>query len=156
MVHERVSEEYIHFAFMCIIDHIFLLLPIKSLIKLYGKPVTPFKLETGMKPLVSHLRVLFCLFVVRKYTAHVGTKSLNISQQAQNYFQGIFVRITQHKKGYLVYIIVTRKIISSYEVFFMRVCLVLWYIRHNHMQKRWVCVRMCPTHLMLNLQGKNW
>ena len=38
--------------------------------------------------------------------------------QAQKGFRGIFVGITQHKKGYLVYVPGTRKIISSYDVFF--------------------------------------
>ena len=51
----------------------------------------PFKLVTGTKPLVSHLRVFFCTGVVRKDTAHIGTKALNIRHQAQNGFRGIFV-----------------------------------------------------------------
>ena len=36
--------------------------------------------------------------------------------QAQKGFCGIFVGIPEHQKGYLVYIPVTRKIISSYDV----------------------------------------
>ena len=38
--------------------------------------------------------------------------------QAQKGFRGIFVGITQHQKGYFVYVPITRKIISSYDVFF--------------------------------------
>ena len=38
--------------------------------------------------------------------------------QAQKGFCGIFIRITQHQKVYLVYIPSTRKIISSYDVVF--------------------------------------
>ena len=38
--------------------------------------------------------------------------------QAQKGFRGIFVLITQHQKGYLVYIPSTRKVISSYDVVF--------------------------------------
>ena len=38
--------------------------------------------------------------------------------QVQKCFRGIFVGITQHQKKYLVYIPVTRKIISSYDVVF--------------------------------------
>ena len=82
------------------------------------RTTTPYKLATGTKPSVSHLRVLFCLFVVRKATAHVETKTLNMRHQAQKGFRGIFVGIPQHQKGYLVYVPSTRKVISSYDVSF--------------------------------------
>ena len=62
----------------------------------------PHKLATGMKPSVSHLRVLFLLYDVRKATAHVETKRLNMRHQAQQGFYGIFVAIPEHQKGYLV------------------------------------------------------
>ena len=78
----------------------------------------PHKLATGTKPSVSHLRVLFCPCVVRKYTAHVETKTLNMSHQAQKGFRGIFVGIPEHQEGYLVYVPSTRKVISSYNVVF--------------------------------------
>ena len=66
--------------------HIFLVLPIKDLIKKYSDPTTPHKLSTGTKPSVSHLRVLFCPCIVQKATARVGTKSLNMRHQAQKGF----------------------------------------------------------------------
>ena len=59
MIHVRVSEAYIHFTLMYKIDHTFPVLPIKDLIKKYGDPTTPYKLLTGTKPSVSHLRLLF-------------------------------------------------------------------------------------------------
>ena len=118
MVHARVPENYMHFALMYTTDHIFPVLPIKNLINEDGDPTTPFKLATGTKPSVSHLRVLFCPCVVRKATAHAETKALNMRHQAQKGFRGIFVGIPQHQKGYLVYVLSTRKIISSYDVRF--------------------------------------
>ena len=99
-------------------DYIFPVLPIKYLIKEDGNLTTPHKLETGTKPSVSHLRVLFFPCVVRKATAHVETKTLNKSHQAQRVFRVIFVGIPDHQKGYLVYVPSTRKIISSYYVVF--------------------------------------
>ena len=60
----------------------------------------------------------FCPCVVRKATAHVNTKTLNMRHQAQKGFRGIFVGIPDHQKGYLVYVPSTRKIISSYDVVF--------------------------------------
>ena len=98
--------------------HIFPILQIKYLINKDGNPTTPHKLATGTKPSVSHLRVLFFPCVVRKSTAQVETKSLNMRHQAQKGFRGIFVGVPQNKKGYLVYIPSTRKIISSYDVVF--------------------------------------
>ena len=56
MVHARVSEAYIHFALMYTADHTFPVLPIKYLINKDGDPTTPYKLATGTKPSVSHLR----------------------------------------------------------------------------------------------------
>ena len=82
MVHARVSEGYIHFALMYTTDHIFPDLPIKDLINEDGEPTTPFKLATGTNPSVSYLRVIFCPCVVRKSTAHVWTKPLNMRHQA--------------------------------------------------------------------------
>ena len=118
MVHARVSKAYIHLALMYTTYHIFLVLPIKYLINEDGEPTIPFKLVTGTKPPVSHLRVLLFLCVVRKATAHVDRKALNIRHQAQNCFCGIFVGIPQHQKGYLMYVPSTRKIISSYDAVF--------------------------------------
>ena len=111
MVHARVPENYINLALMYTTDHIFPVLPIKYLINEDGDPTTPFKLATGTKPSVSHLRVLFFPCVVRKSTAHVETKALNMRHQAQKGFRGIFVGIPQHQKGYLVYVPSTRKAI---------------------------------------------
>ena len=59
MVHDRVSESYIHFALMYTTDQIFPVLPIKDLINEDGDPTTPFKLEIDTKPSVSHVRMLF-------------------------------------------------------------------------------------------------
>ena len=90
MVYDRVPEAYFHFALMYTTYHIFLILPIKDLINEDDDPTIPHKLATVTKPSVSHLRVLFCPFVVRKATAHVDTKTLNIRHQAQIVFRGIF------------------------------------------------------------------
>ena len=93
MLHARVPEVYVHFALMYTTYHIFPVLPIKDIINEDGDPTTPHKLATGAKPSVSHLRVLFCLCVVRKATAHVETNTLNMRHQAQKGFCGIFVGI---------------------------------------------------------------
>ena len=99
-------------------DHIFPVLPIKDLINEDGDPTTPYKLATGKKPSVSHLRVLFCPCVVQKATVHVETKTLNMRHQAQKGFRSITVGIPQHQKGYLVYVPSTRKVILLYDVVF--------------------------------------
>ena len=78
--------------------HIFLVLPIKSLINEDGDPTTPHKLATVTEPTVSHLCVLFFPCVVLKSNANVGTKALNMCHQSQKGFCGIFVGILQHKK----------------------------------------------------------
>ena len=117
MVHARVLEAYISFLLMYTTDHIFPVLLIKYLINYYGDPNTPFKLATCTKSSVSHLRVSFCQCVVRKATAHVGTKTLNMRHQAQKGFRDTFVGTPQHQKGYLVYLPIISKIISSYDVF---------------------------------------
>ena len=96
MVHARVTEVYIHFTLMYTTDNIFSVLPIKDLINEDGDPTTPYKLVTGTKPSLSHLRVLFCLCVVRKATAHIEKKMLNMRHQAQKGFRGIFVGILEH------------------------------------------------------------
>ena len=64
MLHARVSEAYTYFALMYTADHNFLVIPIKDLINEDINLTTPFKLETGTEPSVSHLRVLFCPCVV--------------------------------------------------------------------------------------------
>ena len=99
-------------------DHIFPVLPIKNLINKDGDPTIPHKLETGTKPSVSHLRVLFCTCVVRKATAHVETKTLNMCNQVQKEFRGIFVGVSEHQEGYLEYVPSTKEVISSYDVVF--------------------------------------
>ena len=98
--------------------YIFPVLPIKDPINKDGEPTMPFKLATGTKPTVSHLRVLFFPRVLRKAIAHINKKALNMRHQAKNGFLGICVGMSQHQKGYLVYVPHTRKIISSCDVVF--------------------------------------
>ena len=71
MVHARVLGVYIHFSFMYTTDNNFQVLRIKDLITKESNPTTPFKLATGTRPSISHLRVLFCPCVVWKATAHI-------------------------------------------------------------------------------------
>ena len=98
MVHARVSESYIHFPLMYTADHILPVTPIKDLMNKDGEMTTPFKLATGTKPSISYLPVLFFPCAVKKATAHVGTKALNMCHQAQKGFHGIFVGIPHHQK----------------------------------------------------------
>ena len=100
------------------VDHIFLIIPIKYLINKDGESIKPFKLATDTKPSMSHLCVLFFSCVVQKSTAHVGTKSLNMRHQAQKDFLGIFVEIPQHQRGYFVFVPHKCKIISLYDFIF--------------------------------------
>ena len=62
--------------------------------------------------------MLFFPCVVQKFTAHVGTKALNMRHQAQKEFRSIFVGIPHHQKVYLVYVPSKRRIISLYDVVF--------------------------------------
>ena len=50
--------------------------------------------------------------------AHVETKTLTMRHQAQKGSHGIFVDSPEHQKVYLVYVPITRKVISSYDVVF--------------------------------------
>ena len=56
MVHAQVLEAYTHFALMYTEDHILPVLPIRDLINEEGEPTTAYKLVTGTKPPISHLR----------------------------------------------------------------------------------------------------
>ena len=78
MVHARVLEAYINFSLMYTPYHIFTVLPIRDMINKDGDSNTPYKLATGTKPSVSHLRVLYFPCAARKATEHVGTKALNM------------------------------------------------------------------------------
>ena len=118
MVHDRVLEVYVHSTLMYTTYHIFLVIPIIDLINQDGDPTMPYKLATGMKPSVSHLRMLFCPFVVQKPMVHVKTKALNMYHQAQNGFCRFCFGIPQHQKGYCVYVPSSRILISSYGVVF--------------------------------------
>ena len=103
---------------MYTIDHIFLVLPIKYLINKDVDPTTPYKLATGTKPSVSHLHLLFCTCILRKSTAHIGTKALNMCHQSQNVFMVSLLEFHSIKSP--VYVQGKRKIISSYDVVFYK------------------------------------
>ena len=66
-----------------------------------GEPTTSFKFATGMKPSVSHLRVLFCPCVVPKATAHVDKKALNMYHQEQKGFRIFLLEFHSIKKDIL-------------------------------------------------------
>ena len=105
-------------SYECIQQIIFPVLPFKDLINKDSEPTASFKIVTGKKTSVSHLRVLFCPYVVRKATINVGTKALNMYHQAQKGFCSIFIEIPQHQKGCPFYVPHRQKIIYSYDVVF--------------------------------------
>ena len=108
----------IHCELIYTTDHIFPVLPIKHLENQDGKPTTTHKLATSIKPSVSNLRVLFPPHVVKKATTHIDAKLLNMCHQSQTTFWGIFFGITQHQKGHLIHVHITRKIVSSHDIVF--------------------------------------
>ena len=59
MVHAQFSEAYIHFSLMYTADHVFPVLTIKDLINEDGETTTSFKLATGKRPSILHLRIYF-------------------------------------------------------------------------------------------------
>ena len=74
----------------------------------------------------QQVRKLQCL-IYACYFVHVLYKKLwrtlrqrreTLRHQAQKGFCGIFVGIPEHQKLYLVYVLSTRKVISSYDVVF--------------------------------------
>ena len=119
MIHEQVLEAYINFALMYTADNIFLVIPIRDLINEDSDPTRPSKLATGMKPSILLLHVLFFTCAVWKAISHVGTKVLNMNHQAQQCFHVIFFGISQHQKGYIVYVPHKRKIESLSNVVFV-------------------------------------
>ena len=62
-------------------------------------PTVPYNMVTSTKPSVSNIRVLFCPCVVQKTTAHNSRKTLNMNNQSQNVFWGIFFGNPQNQKG---------------------------------------------------------
>ena len=86
-VKEQFLEPYIHFTLICTAYHIFSELSIKDSIKEDRKTTTPSKLATITTPSILDLRILSCMCVVQKTTAHVGTKMLNMCHQAHNQIQ---------------------------------------------------------------------
>ena len=98
--------------------HIFQVLTIKDLINGDGELTMTFKLATGVKPSIFHLRVLFFSCVLFIATAHVGKKAVNMRYQAQKCFCNIFIGIPHNQKGCLFYVPHKRNIISSYDVVF--------------------------------------
>ena len=141
MVHVQVLGDYIHFASMYLVDHMFPLLPIKYLINEDSKPTMPYQLATGIKPSVLYLHVLFCPFVVQKYTAYVWTKSLNMCHQAQKVLEVSSLECHTIKKGILFTYHTNIRLYLCTISFFMRVYLVLWCAFHNHIQKQQICDR---------------
>ena len=99
-------------------NHIFPVLHIKYLIKENGTTTKPFKLAAGTKPSVSQICVLFCACVVCKANVNIDIKVLNMRHQSQKGFVVSFLEFHNIKKGYLMYIPSTRKIIFSYDVVF--------------------------------------
>ena len=70
-----------------------------------------------MKPSVSNPYILF-FHVMQK--SHVDKKLLNMHHLSQKCFRVIFVGIPQHQKGYVIYVPITWKIVSSHDVLFYK------------------------------------
>ena len=114
MVHARVLEAYINFALIYTTDHIFLVLPIKYLINKDGEPTTPRHVRN------LHYHIYACYFFICCMESYYTQrqKALSMHYEAQNGFCGIFVGISQHQKGCILYVKMTRNIIYSYGIVF--------------------------------------
>ena len=99
MVHARVAEEYSHHALMYAAHHVFPVLPIKDLVNEQGEPCTPFELMHGENPPVRQLRTLFCPVIVKKHTAMKDKKVVNMRNQAQKGYRGVFVGMPENQEG---------------------------------------------------------
>ena len=78
--------------------HILPVPTIRDMINEDDENTTPYKLGTGMKHSISHLRVLLFTCVVLKYTAHVGKKALNMRHQGQKGFAAYLLESHSIKK----------------------------------------------------------
>ena len=76
----------------------FPVLSFKDIINEDREPTTPFKLVTGKKTSVSHLRMLFPPCISQKYTENVDKKALNMHRQALKGFCSIFLKFHIIKK----------------------------------------------------------
>ena len=155
MVHTRVSDKYIHFSLMYATDHIFLVLPIKHLVNQDSETTTPHKLETGTKPSISNLRILFCPCVVQKPSAHVDIKVLNMHHQSQKVFHGIFVGIPQHQKGTSSMYLVHRKYFLHMMLYWIKTNLLHEHKRHLRIQTHSLCdQKSCILRKLHHLMNK--
>ena len=95
--------------------------------------------------------MFYSVRVVKNKTVHVDTKVLNIFHQSQNCFQYILIGIPQHQKGYLLYVTITRKMVSSHDVVFEKTFLVCQHTRHiyiqRHLQRN---QKSCIFHILHN------
>ena len=98
MVHARVLEAYIQFPLMYMEDHIFPVLLIKDLINNDCELTTPFKLETGTKPSVSHLSVLFFMCCMKIYCICWGKGVKYAPLSAKGVFQYLRWNSTASKR----------------------------------------------------------
>ena len=71
-------------------DHVFPTLPICGLVKEVN-PATPYELFHDSKPSVGHLRELFCPVIAKKFVAQKDGKQVNMRNQPQHGYCGIFV-----------------------------------------------------------------
>ena len=71
-----------------------------------------------VRNLQYHIYACYFVHVLYGKLQRTLTKTLSMRHQAQKGFCGIFVGIPDHQKGYLVYVNITRKTISSYDVVF--------------------------------------
>ena len=104
----------------------------KHIVNQHDEPTTPHKLATGTKTSVSNPRFLLYPCVVQKETSYVDTEVLNMRHQPPKYFHGISFGIPQHWKWYIIYILSTRKIVSSHDVVFDKKKCVLVYTSHPY------------------------
>ena len=152
MVHARVSKSYIHFALMYTADHIFPVLPIKDLIKEYGKPTTPFKLVTDTEPSVSLSACYFSMCCTEIYCTCWDKGVKCVSPSAEGFSRFLRCNSTASKRVSCLRTTHTEDnifiICCFYGIFSSElVCTSQPYAELN------ICDCLCNTHLILHPQG---
>ena len=122
IVHAWVDESCTHFALLHTIC-IFSVIPICAL-RRNDSFITPYELLCARKPKLHNFQVLFCPYIVKKYSATKTTSSTSLvsidvaKMSTQHGVCRIYIGVDNITNDYLIFLPQTLQIVSSLDVIF--------------------------------------
>jgi len=113
LIHIQLPDTFWYHA-MVYATHIFNVLPLHGVKNKVDYPTAPYEIFFGKKPCIARFQVFGCPVINRHWKKHQSSQG----KQTERGYRGIFIGILTTNKGYMIYCLGSRNIVTAEDATF--------------------------------------